>query len=84
MSLGEKPTLNHSQLKELLSQISALETKIANIIASRCALTIQEIQNLFLNGETKDTAFAVSKGIIQSVGQPLIPANAKFYSLNLT
>ena len=84
ISLGEKPTLNHSQLKELLSQISALETKIANIIASRCALTIQEIQNLFLNGETKDTAFAVGKGIIQSVGQPLIPANAKFYSLNLT
>jgi chaperonin GroEL len=50
-----------------------LEGKIANILIGRCGLTLPEIQNLFLNGETKHTAFALDKGIIQEVGQPLIP-----------
>jgi ATP-dependent protease ClpP protease subunit len=84
MELPDKSKLARSQIQELLNQISALETKIANILASRCKLTISELQTLFLNGETKDTAFAVSKGIIQSVSQPLIPPNSKFYSLNFT
>jgi ATP-dependent Clp protease protease subunit len=80
----EKGNLNRSQLQELLNQISALENKIANILAGRCQLLLTEIQSLFLNGETKDTAFALSKGIIQSVSQVAIPHNAKFYSLNFT
>ena len=84
MTLGTNPTLNRSQIQELLSQISALEGKIANILIGRCGLTLPEIQNLFLNGETKHTAFALDKGIIQEVGQPLIPKDAKFYSLNFT
>lgn len=58
----EKAALNRSQLQELLSQLSALETKIADILVRRCQLLLPEIQGLFLNGETKDTAFAMSKG----------------------
>lgn len=58
LELPDKAKLIRSQIQELLNQISALETKIANILASRCALTIPELQTLFLNGETKDTAFA--------------------------
>lgn len=80
----EKAALNRSQLQELLSQLSALETKIADILVGRCKLLLPEIQGLFLNGETKDTAFAMSKGIIQSVSQVAIPQNAKFYSLSFT
>ena len=74
--------LNHSQIKELQSQIEALETKIANIIASRCQLSIAELQDMFLHGKSVDTVFALQKGVIQSVSQPAIPANTKFYSLN--
>ena len=79
---GTNPNLNHSQIRELQSQIEALETKIANILASRCQLTVAELQNFFLHGKSVDTTFASQKGVIHSVSQPTIPANTKFYSLN--
>jgi len=66
-------SLNHSQIRELQSQIGALETKIANILASRCQLTVAELQDFFLHGESVDTTFASQKGVIQSVSQPIIP-----------
>ena len=78
---GNNPSLNHSQIRELLSQIEALETKIANILASRCQLTITELKDFFLHGKSVDTAFAEQKGVIKSVSQPTIPPNTKFYSL---
>lgn len=81
----EKANLNRSQIQELLSQLKALEDKIAKILSERCPqLTMSEIQALFLNGETKDTDFATAKGIVQSVSQPAIPKDAKFYSLNFS
>src|SRR6202043_3461150 len=79
---GNNPSLNNSQIQELQSQVAALETKIGNILASRCQLTLVELQDLFLHGKSVDTAFALQKGVIQTVSQPLIPANTKFYSLN--
>lgn len=79
---GTNPSLSHSQIRELQSQIEALETKIANIIASRCQLTVAELQDFFLRGKSVDTAFAMQKGVIQSVSQPAIPPNTKFYSLS--
>jgi ATP-dependent protease ClpP protease subunit len=81
---GTNPSLNHSQIRELQSQVAALETKIANILSSRCQLTLAELQNLFLHGQSVDTAFALEKGVIQAVNQPIIPANTKFYSLNFS
>lgn len=80
----EKGSLRRSQLQELLSQLDALETKIENILVGRCSLTSTEIKDLFLNGESKDTGFAVSKNIIQTVSQVTVPQNSKFYSLNFT
>jgi ATP-dependent protease ClpP protease subunit len=80
----EKASLNRSQIQELLSQLKALEDKIGKILSERCQLSISEVQALFLNGETKDTDFAAAKGIVQSVTQPVIPKNAKFYSLNFS
>jgi ATP-dependent Clp protease protease subunit len=79
---GTNPHLNHLQIQELQSQIEALETKIANILSSRCQLTIPELKEFFLHGRSVDTDFALQKGVIQSVSQPAIPANTKFYSLN--
>lgn len=78
---GNTPGLSHSHIRELQSQIEALETKIANILASRCQLSIAELQDLFLHGKSVDTTFALQKGVIQSVKQPVIPPNTKFYSL---
>jgi ATP-dependent protease ClpP protease subunit len=81
---GNEPSLNHAQIRELQSQIAALETKIANILVSRCQLTIGELHDLFLHGQSVDTDFALQKGVIHTVSQPLIPPNTKFYSLNFT
>jgi ATP-dependent Clp protease, protease subunit len=84
MELPGGMKINRSQIQELLSQISALENKIASIITSRCSLSADEVKALFLNGESKDTSFALAKGVIKSVGQPAIPKDAKSYSLNFT
>ena len=84
MDVPAKMKISCSQTQEMLSQFKALEAKIANILVDRCRLTHAEISDLFLNGQSKDTTFALDKGIIQSVSQPLIPANAKFYSLNFS
>lgn len=82
--INQPTNLNHSQIRELESQVTASENKIASILSGRCKLDDAEIRNLFLNGETKDTSFALDKGIIQSILEPKIPAGAQFFSINCT
>jgi ATP-dependent Clp protease, protease subunit len=77
-------SLSPSRIQEVLNQLSAQETKIANILAGRCNLALAELQDLLLREEVKDTDFAISKGIIKSVSQFAIPPNSKFYSLSFT
>lgn len=83
MNLSQGASLEKRKLKEILSGLEQDERKIAGIIASRCDLTEEEIGSLFLQGESKDLAFALEKRIIQKIADPTIPADAQIVSLNI-
>jgi ATP-dependent Clp protease, protease subunit len=72
-----------SQLQEIISGINISESKIAGIIAEQTKLTTEEIRNLFLQGETKDSKFALEKGIVSEILNPKIPDGVEIVSFNL-
>lgn len=76
-------TMSHPQLVERLSMVRQDENKIAGIIASRSNLAEKEIRKLFHQGESKDLAFAESKGIVHEIREPSIPKDAPFVTVNL-
>ena len=73
----------HAHLAERLSRIRQDENKISGIVAERSKLTKTEIRKLFHQGETKDLAFAIKKGIIHKSGEAVIPKGAPFITVNL-
>lgn len=82
MQMKKDGSLNHSLLKERLSSVRADEDKIADLIASRCGLTVDEMRDLFVSGEAKNLDFAVSKSIIEEVREAIIPNDADFYTFS--
>ena len=63
--------------RELLQAIQADHARMAAIIAQRASFTDDaEIRKLFLEAETRDTAFAQAKRIIHAVRDVEIPAGA--------
>lgn len=79
-------TLNSVFDGEALGQLNSVavhtDNKIVDIISDRTTLTEAEIRALFTQGETKDAAFALQKGIIQQVSQAIIPKNETLISFN--
>jgi ATP-dependent protease ClpP protease subunit len=76
-------SLTFFQLKENLSSFEREETKIASIVAERTKMSEAEIRELFRQGESKDLKFAVDKGIIDEVRDPVIPKDAPLITVNL-
>lgn len=79
---GNGLTLAH--LKEVTSCLTRDEEKIAGIISSNTKLSTRNIRNLFKQGESKDTSFALNKGFIHRVEQLNIPRGAKIATLSFT
>ncbi len=75
--------MNRTQMAETLSSIDSSEHKISGIMTERTKLTSIEVKTLFSQGETKDAAFALDKGIINEIRNPVIPKDAPFFSFNL-
>ncbi len=75
--------MNRTQIAEVLSGIDSSESKIAGIITERTKLTPEEVRALFSQGQTKDASFALNKGIVNEVRNPMIPKGAPFFSFNL-
>jgi len=71
------------QLTETLSSFKQEESKIAYIVAERTKMTESEIRELFRQGESKDLQFAVDKGIIDEVRDPIVPKDAPLITVNL-
>jgi len=76
--------LTKSQLSEILSSLNLSESKVAGIITQRTQLTSIEIGELFAKGESKDAAFALSKGMVNEIKNPEIPEGTNILSFNLT
>lgn len=78
-----KTSLNKTQLKEILSNFDSSESKIAGIITERTKLTPEDVQTLFNQGESVNSDFALSKGIVSAVKNPAVPKDAMLLSFNL-
>jgi ATP-dependent Clp protease, protease subunit len=77
-------SLTFNQLTESLSLFKREETKIASIVTERTKMTEPEIRELFRQGESKDLQFAVEKGIIHEIRDPLVPKDAPLVTVNLS
>jgi ATP-dependent Clp protease, protease subunit len=79
-------TLNAVFDGEALGQLNSVavhtDNKIVKIICERTKLTDSEIRSLFQQGESKDSGFAMDKGFIQQISQPVIPKNETLISFN--
>jgi ATP-dependent protease ClpP protease subunit len=76
-------SLTRSQMIETLSGLSTAEAKICGVVTERTQLVRTEIEDLFRQGESKDPAFALSKGIVHEIKNPSIPKDAPMFSFNL-
>ena len=76
-------SLARSQMAEVLSSIDSSEAKIDGIITERTQLTAEDVRTLFRQGESKDSVFALSKGIISEIVNPVIPKDVSILSFNL-
>jgi ATP-dependent Clp protease, protease subunit len=69
-----QPTrFEEKNLRERLGSIIADQSKIGAIIGERTKLTQPEIENLFLEAQTKDTSFALGKGVIHEIANVNLP-----------
>lgn len=62
---------------------SASETKFCNIVSENCTLKDSEIREMFRLGKVKDANFALERGIIHGIKDPLVPPDAKFFPFNI-
>jgi len=76
-------SLTFSQLKENLSSFEREETKLVSIIAERTKMSEADIRELFHQGEAKDLTFAVNKGIVHEIKDPVVPKDAPLITVNL-
>lgn len=69
-------------INEMLDRIKQDHKKIANIVCENTTITEKEITELFLQGETKDVQFALSKNLIHAIKLPEIPRDARIISIH--
>jgi ATP-dependent protease ClpP protease subunit len=60
-------------LKENLSRLDGMETRMADTISKNSKLTSVEIIDFFQQGEGKDVKFALDKGVINEIKIPSVP-----------
>jgi ATP-dependent Clp protease, protease subunit len=83
MNFSQGAGLTNSQLAEVHSRLKTDEQKIQGILIERTNLTAEEINQLFVQGEAKNPAFAISKGVIHEICPPLIPKDTPLVTINI-
>jgi len=63
-------------LKENLSRLDGMESRMAETISKNSKLTKKELKKFFQQGEGKTVEFALTKGVIHEIKTPLIPKGA--------
>lgn len=82
-NLEAKISINNQQLNELLSRLKTDQQKISGVLTERTKLTAEEVKDLFIQGESKDPTFAISKGIIDSIISANIPPDSPCITVNI-
>lgn len=65
--------LDYKQATEIVHVLDVLTTRIKTIIAGCTSLTMQDLDQLFLQASTKDAGYAKAQGFIHEIGDPVIP-----------
>jgi ATP-dependent Clp protease, protease subunit len=73
---GQGANLTYSQMQETLSRFEAAEQLFAGILVERTSFKMEEVRDLFRQGESKDPAFAKSKGVIHEIKEVTIEPGA--------
>jgi ATP-dependent protease ClpP protease subunit len=81
LDLNGRLRLEEKNLTESLETVRIGQKKIGDIICSRTSINPKEAEGLFFRQETKDTDFALEKGVIHEVRNFKIPKGAKFQQL---
>jgi ATP-dependent Clp protease protease subunit len=76
---GER--LEEKILRERLTGVLSDQKRIGDIIQERTSLTDEQVNGLFLEAQTKDSAFAVGCGIVHEVRDVQIPPGGPVISL---
>lgn len=63
-------------LKEHLSRLDGMETRMAETISKHSKLTTGELKDFFQQGEGKDVKFALDKEVIHEIKVPSVPAGS--------
>jgi ATP-dependent protease ClpP protease subunit len=83
-TFSQNTSLTYSQMQETVSRFDAGEALTAKIIGERTKLTTEEVRALFRQGQSKDPAFALEKGMIDKVLDVNIPQGAPVHSIVAT
>lgn len=79
-TFDQKTSLTPSQLREHLNGLEQDQKKISNIITQSTKITPEELDSLFIQGETKTPEFALEKGFIHEIKPLSIEPNALLVS----
>ena len=69
-------------LKENLSRLDGMETRMAETISMNSKLTTVELKEFFQQGEGKDVKFALEKEVIHEIKNPAVPKGAVYLAMS--
>ena len=79
--IKEGARLEEKILRERLQAIEADQRRIGSILEERTQLNREQINSLFFEAQTKDSAFAVSCGIVHEIRDVQIPPGGPIVAL---
>ena len=79
---GAGTRLTTAQILEVANRLSQDERRIKELVVANSKLSEMEMLALFQQGETKDAAFALEKGIIDDIRDFALPAGAQIVTAN--
>jgi len=73
--------LEEKILRERLDSLLSDQKRIGAIITERSKITVDEVEGLFREAQTKDAAYAVSSGLVHEIKDVQIPTGSSVISL---
>ena len=81
IDVNQRARFEEKNMIDFLQSIRVGQQKIGDVICSRTSIDTKEVKSLFLRQETKDTDFALKKGIIHEVRDFSVPKGSEFKQL---
>jgi ATP-dependent Clp protease protease subunit len=80
-NIGNNQRLEEKNVRERLHAIVSDQRRIGSVITTHSTITEDEVAELFLQAQTRDASYAVSKGIVHEIRDVDIPSGAPVISL---